>query len=391
MEPLFPKKDVEILRSLAWDLSKKSNALRKSFHPITGNGVSELVKLMNSYYSNLIEGHNTNPIDIEKALKEDYSSEPSKRELQVEAKAHIEVEEKMRERIKAEDIQLNGEFIKWIHKEFYELMPGEFRKVKNADTGEEENVIAGDFREKEVIVGRHYPPTFKSLPEFIRRFEQYYNGSNFKDLNKIIAIAASHHRLAWIHPFLDGNGRVIRLYTTANLIKEDIDSYGLWSISRGFARNREKYMSMLEIGDKSRQGDLDGRGNLSDEGLSEFCRFFLETAIDQVEYMTELFETDKMLERIAKYSRLKTVEGKFKTEAEYILKEVFLSGSMKRGEASRITGKSDSNARIILADLINRGLLVSDTPKGPVRLNFPVSEAAYFFPRLFPEGYESIN
>ncbi len=48
---------------------------------------------MNCYYSNLIEGHDTHPVDIERALKNDYSRDTHKRDLQYEAKAHVTVQE----------------------------------------------------------------------------------------------------------------------------------------------------------------------------------------------------------------------------------------------------------------------------------------------------------
>lgn len=47
---------------------------------------------MNCYYSNLIEGHDTHPVDIERALKNDYSKDTKKRDLQLEATAHIAVQ-----------------------------------------------------------------------------------------------------------------------------------------------------------------------------------------------------------------------------------------------------------------------------------------------------------
>lgn len=54
--------------------------------------IADLVRSMNCYYSNLIEGHDTHPIDIERALKADYNADPKKRELQQEARAHIAVQ-----------------------------------------------------------------------------------------------------------------------------------------------------------------------------------------------------------------------------------------------------------------------------------------------------------
>jgi Fic family protein len=100
MEPLFPAEGE--LNDLAVELIGKASALGSSIHPITRHGLTELVEVMNSYYSNLIEGNTTHPIDIERALKEDYSTEPAKRALQLESAAHVKVQGLIDERLKSE-------------------------------------------------------------------------------------------------------------------------------------------------------------------------------------------------------------------------------------------------------------------------------------------------
>src|ERR1700730_5832809 len=91
MEPLFPE-ETKNLSDLATDLVAKSNALAGRLHPLIQQGLADLVRSMNCYYSNLIEGHHTHPVDIERALKNNYSRDANKRNLQHEAKAHIEVQ-----------------------------------------------------------------------------------------------------------------------------------------------------------------------------------------------------------------------------------------------------------------------------------------------------------
>ena len=61
---------------------------------------------------------------------------------------------------------------------------------------------------------------------------------------KKFAAAAAHHRLLWIHPFLDGNGRVARLMSHAMLL-DTLESGGVWSIARGLARNVAAYKGHL--------------------------------------------------------------------------------------------------------------------------------------------------
>ena len=115
----------------------------------------------------------------------------------------------------------------------------------------------------------------KDIPAFLNRFADAYNSPMLSKLRKVIAVAASHHRLLWIHPFLDGNGRVTRLFSHAWLRELGIGSE-LWAVSRGLARQVDQYKSMLMVADEPRRGDLDGRGNLTQQGLNAFCEFFLK-------------------------------------------------------------------------------------------------------------------
>src|SRR4051812_35936456 len=91
MEPMVPSDTRGLLTDRAFELVRKSAALSKVLHPVTRAAVIDFLRSMNSYYSNLIEGHATHPIEIEKALKADFTTDPSKRALQYESRAHVEV------------------------------------------------------------------------------------------------------------------------------------------------------------------------------------------------------------------------------------------------------------------------------------------------------------
>src|SRR6266436_5980115 len=80
------------LTDLAVELAARAAGFRRSLPAGIVGALADLVRSMNCYYSNLIEGHDTHPIDIERALNNDYSADPRKRNLQLEAKAHIEVQ-----------------------------------------------------------------------------------------------------------------------------------------------------------------------------------------------------------------------------------------------------------------------------------------------------------
>jgi len=389
MEPMFPATQGEELNGLAVEVIRQSAALGEKLHPATRRGVVELVRTMNSYYSNLIEGHNTHPADIERAMARDYSHEPAKRALQMESVAHIEVQRLIEQKLadKPDDTICSKTFLCWIHQEFCDRLPSEFREIELPDGGIK-IVIPGELREDEVEVGRHLPPASGTLDLFLQRFEDCYEDPKLGEIQKIIAAAAAHHRLAWIHPFLDGNGRVTRLFTHAYLVKARIDGHGLWTISRGLARNRNDYMGALSSADQHRHGDLDGRGNLSNKGLLEFCTFFLKTALDQISFMSERLELDGILRRLEGYVGRQASFGNIPLEANYLLREAFLRGEVPRGEVARITGKPDRTARRILRELLEKKLLTSDSERAPVRLSFPTKAVGYYFPQLYPEGVE---
>jgi Fic family protein len=389
MEPLLPLPCPRELHDLSVEVIRKSAQLSAMLHPLTRRGVRDLLREMNSYYSNLIEGHNTHPREIEKALREEYSHDSAERALQHESVAHIHVQKILEEKLKKEpSINIcSADFLCWIHKEFYDRLPEEFRIVK-AHNGEKVRIHPGQLREREVEVGRHLPPTFNALRAFIDRFSEVYEPSKLSAVDRVVAAAASHHRLAWIHPFLDGNGRVTRLYTDVYLVQSGVDGHGLWTMARGLARKRDDYMAALTWGDADRQNDYDGRGNLSQIGLIKFCQFFLETAIDQINFMSSLLELDGIQQRIQGFVEFQASLGELKPEARYILTDVLLRGEVARGEAARITGMPERSARIVLGQLQDKGLLVSDTPKSPVRLGFPTMAVGYYFPRLYPEGVE---
>jgi Fic family protein len=384
MEPMFPSFNLKELEEKSIKLIRLSSSLGSGLSEITTGQIAELVRVMNSYYSNLIEGNKTTPIEIEKAFEERTAGSKDIDAKKLEHIAHVKVQ-KMIDEILNSDREYNictPEFICLIHREFYKNLPAEFRMVKNT-SGKETEVIPGEFRNENVFVGKHIPPDFRSIGSFLERFCEVYNPQKLGSTQKIIAAAASHHRLSWIHPFLDGNGRTARLFTHAYLIKAGVNTRDLWSISRGFARDISNYYAHLENADIPRKNDLDGRGNLSDKGLYNFCEYFLDTAVDQVTYMGGLYDFENIYNRIKHFI---SIEGNIKNEAFYILKETFITGELKRGEALKITGLPERSARRILKDLQDRKLLVSNTPKSPVKMAFPVSAVQYYFPNLYPQG-----
>ena len=378
----MPESGMKELEDLTSDLIAKANKLASQLKPQIIKSVGDLVRSMNCYYSNLIEGHNTHPRDIERALKEDFSSNKEKRNLQLEAKSHIEVQAKIDEG-NLENIT-SAEYISWIHEEFYKSLPPELKFAENPDTGEKIKIIPGKFRTGDVQVGKHIPPRHKSLEIFLARFKEAYDPKSLSKVRQIIAVGASHHRLLWIHPFYDGNGRVARLLSHSYLKHIGIGC-SLWSVSRGLARKANEYKSALAKADSQRQGDLDGRGNLSEIGLSRFCKFFLECCIDQIDYMSSILEPATLLKRIESFSKEKIKSGELPKGSSALLSYAMINGELERGMAPEVTGLKDRQARKILSTLLNKGLLISSHKKEPARLGFPTEVLDFYFPKLYSQ------
>lgn len=376
------------IADLIAEISARSAILGVALHPRTAANLAELVRLMNTYYSNLIEGNNTRPLDIQRALEGRLDSDRERRNLQLEAAAHVRVQAKIDEMALQNQLPepASKEFVCWIHKEFYKNSPKEFLELKSEQAVF--TMVPGRWRqgaEQNVAVGRLVPPASSFVEEFMSYFEERFRFADMGRSAQILSIATAHHRLNYIHPFPDGNGRVSRLMSHAMALKAGIGAHGLWSISRGLARgleSRREYKQMMDHADSPRQGDLDGRGNLSQKALIEFTEWYLRVCLDQITFMTDMFSLDKLGSRLDRFVK---ASEKLKPEAALLLQEALIRGEFTRGEAPRIMHLPERSARRILSDVIELGLLASDTPKGSLYLRFPALALERVFPRLYPE------
>jgi Fic family protein len=351
--------------------------LSSAAHETTRATLRELVRKMNSFYSNRIEGQSTHPRNIERALQNDFSQRPDVARLQRIALAHIAAETEL-EGLVGDGSALRSAFLVDAHRALYErLEPAD----RLSDDGEV--IVPGQIRSRDVEVGRHVPPTAASLPLFLKRLDDVYGASRGWE-RVLINAACAHHRVAWVHPFLDGNGRAIRLQSHSALWKL---SEGLWSPSRGLARSTEAYYAALHNADSPRRGDLDGRGNLSASGLLEWVKYFLDVCEDQVTYMSKMLALDGIKQRIEALIIFRSTQDKsIRREAILPLIHVFGLGPVTRGEFAQLTGLGERNARSLLSKLLADGLLVSDTPYGPVRTGLPLDCLGMLFPNLYPEA-----
>ena len=390
MEPLLPSTGREHLAELSVEIFRKSGELKTSLPSAMARAeLAKLVGEMNSYYSNLIEGHKTLPRDIGKALKENFSDKPEERRNQRLSVAHIRAERAMRERMESEsppDV-FSGGFICWLHREFYSHLPAE-ELVTTAVSGEVYPLIPGEPRSYNVDVGAHVPPDHASLDRFLNRFQSFYSSRDILATDRLVAAAAAHHRLAWIHPFGDGNGRVARLQSQAALIAAGADGNGLWTLSRGLAREKKTYYRLLQDADRKRANDYDGRGNLSDNALGTFCEFFLRQVLDQIEFVIGLIQPETLLARIGRYFQFARtdLEPKLREHMARLTGSLCMRSEIGRGEAEGVLGLKSTATRKVIRESLREGLIQSPSEKGPLRIAFPADKVVdYYFPNLFTD------
>ena len=383
-EPLLPASSRrDALLEKAHHLQRLALSAKGRAHASVMQALAPLLRAMNSYYTNRIEGQHTLPVEIEQALRQDFATNADTRRRQRLALAHMHTEAWAEAHAAHTDWPRLFEpaVIQVLHRHLFEQLPPEDRQ---GDHGGQ--LAPGDWRSREVSVGGHVAPRAEAVPLFLKRFAEVYGRTRAGEL-AVVAVAAAHHRLAWVHPFMDGNGRVARLHSQVLLQGLGLTN-GVWSPLRGLARSQPRYYELLANADLHRRNDLDGRGNLSEEGLVAFCDYFLDICIDQAGFMSQLLDMPAMKDRLAACLAFEAnVAGSgIRMEALTAMHYLFLGGPMECGAFKAMTGLAPRSADRLLKALLDRSLLTSDTPKGALRFAVPLHALRFYFPALWPEA-----
>ena len=385
MEPMLiteSSKHRDRMNELVFELSSSASAFRASLPEGMVEALCDLVRSMNCYYSNLIEGHDTLPIEIEQALAEDYSQDKRRKDLQYEAKAHIATQRWIDEGALTGRAAAVGAALE-THYRFESALPPDLLWVTNPKTGQREQVLPGATRTFDVKVGRHVPVSPGAIARFMTRWERAYG--KLGKFDSVLQAAAAHHRLLWIHPFADGNGRVTRLISYAMLL-EALNSGGIWSIARGLSRHEKDYKAHLAACDLPKRNDLDGRGALSEETLAEFTTFFLGVCLDQVQFMAKLMQPNALRKRIMDWAKEEERLGGILPHSTRVLAHILTHRELERKDVTEVVGFDERKARRVTALLNKRGIITASSHRAPFRiaLALPAAVAPSFMPGLYP-------
>ncbi len=389
-QPLYPEECV-----LAPLLEKAAEFVAEC-HRLGGQAGESIVRAlrprlraMNSYYTNKIEGQQTRPADIERALRRDFDADAALAKKQRLAIAHMEVEEQLEQAVSA--LPARDLFTPKLVCEIHDLL---YVKLPKGDriTEDGEPIVPGQYRRDDVTVGQHLAPSWNDIDSLVEGWAARYRALAGAEAF-VVGAACSHQRLAWIHPFIDGNGRVARLHT--HLVFHSMDlSKGLWSPMRGLARTQEQYYARLNNADLPRRNDLDGRGVLSQEELVAFARYFLDICLDQVRFMRERLSFETLKERLRVLLQhlqqapwqIGSEKSVVKIEALEALHYVAMTGPIERSRFVAMTGLGERTGRRVLTSLLDYGVLSAESPRGPISFALPLASLGYLFPNLWPEA-----
>jgi len=374
---------------------KASQLIKQATHlnalPTSGKrALRPLLRKMNSYYTNKMEGQHTRPSEIDQALAQKFSQNAEIARKQRLALAHIEAEVLCEQWVEQQGRQgqdpvaylYQPETLRQIHAHLFNHASEEDLKQSDGTF-----LKPGFFRTRKVQIGRHEAPAPESVNAFLTAWQDAYTKVR-KGEASVVAAAAAHHRLTWVHPFLDGNGRTSRLHT--HLLFDAMDlSAGLWSPLRGFARTEAQYKSLLQAADEHRRGDLDGRGNLTQEGLVNWIEYVLDISLDQVQFMTQNLKQEGMFNRIAASLTFEAASQNNGIRIEALRPLQFLyavQSDMTRSEFKQLCGLGERVATSLLSALLKKGYLETDSPHGNVRFAVPQHALRFYFPALWPEA-----
>jgi Fic family protein len=402
LAPALPDpEDIDALRDLASEIVTGSRELEATLAPETAEAIGDKLRIINSYYSNSIEGLVTTYRDIESEVGRAESGAPpvqilipQERYSREVGAAHVQVEKELMKIVLEQKGNVSHpEFIALIHKNIFSKLPPEHQFTHERGHFTDIPVLPGTLRDGPIHVGnKDYsaqigPETKEDLEANMQAFGRIYNPSEFRGGEaQVVAAAAAHLKLGWLHPFRDGNGRTIRLQSTLFLARCGVNRANLWSLSRGLSMHRGRYFSFLAAGNpQPTEGDRK-KLTFQSENVAMFCEGFLTIAKEQIHFMKDQLRLRTVSNRIDRFAAEKLARetyGPKKMEAARVLRAVFSEGSVERARMSEILpGMSERTIRSITSGLVKEGLIESKHTRAPFTIGLPAKAMSTYFPDL---------
>lgn len=309
-------------------------------HPIVFNQMKNIFQMLESIGSSRIEGNNTTIMDYAETAKIYPNNNLSEHEdfleiLNIE-KAMAYIEENI------DDTPITSMFIRELH----------HIAVNGLSARKEGAVHPGQYRNVNVKIGgsSHVPPDYTQVEYMMQSLVDFINqqGSRKYDLLKI---AIAHHRFVWIHPFENGNGRVVRLLTYAMLLKKVFKSNDrIINPTAVFCSNRDNYYKYLSMADTG-----------TDEGLIAWSEYMLTGLKKEMVKIDKLVDYKYLKDEILVPSLQDALQNKFITDDDYkiLLRTINKDNQeLQAGDLKAIFNNASYERSRMIKKLISNGMLM---------------------------------
>ena len=242
----------------------------------------------------------------------------------------------------------NIKYQKFTERELLGLHKLVVNKILSADK-------SGKFRTTQVVVKNSKtgeisfkPPPAEQVKSLIKDFLGWLNTENAEDVYSVLKAGIVHYVLAFIHPFVDGNGRTARAFATLVLFSEGYDIKKFFSLEEYFDRDAKRYYKTLQTVSNQKVSSL------SDRDLTSWLEYFCEGLAEELE------RVKKRVQKLSLDSKLKGRTGQIAlSERQMKLVEyIEANGSVNNQTWRRLLPEfSDDTVLRDLKDLQKKGLI----------------------------------
>ncbi|MBP8850632.1 MAG: Fic family protein [Breznakibacter sp.] len=338
VEPSFDSTLTDLIIELDY-LRKKQ--LGGSTHPKVFFQLKHIFHTLESIGSARIEGNNTTIAEyIETKLSDNKVVPSSIKEIQNIEKAMAFIEENVN------DYPINRAFLSEMHKQIVDGLqpppdgegdstPGEYRKIN-----------------LRINKSSHKPPECLLIDDYMTELLDFVNKEDSPKYD-LLKIAIAHHRFVWIHPFGNGNGRTVRLFTYAMLVKAgfNVNVGRIINPTAVFCSNRNDYYKYLSEADKG-----------TDEGVKSWVEYVLTGLKDEIEKIDKLLDYSFLKSQILSPAITYSLERKYITSVEAkILKRVIDLQVIQASDVKEFfVGKADAEVSRQIKKLIDKKMLIPE-------------------------------
>lgn len=265
-------------------------------------------RILSSHSSTSIEGNLLPLTDVKKILKSTPENiRDSEREVLNYNEALLYIHKKLKEK---QSLKIDNKLICRIQEKVMDKLPG-----KNASLEyRSEPVFVNNPIKREIV---YLPPDVKDVQPLMNDLVEFI--SRGKDvIDPLIVAGIFHKQFVIIHPFIDGNGRTVRIITKAILAQLGIDTFQLFSFENYYNNNVSRYYTNV--------GVFGNYYDIKDKiDFTEWLEYFTEGILDELNRVKALLP--QYMERLEPYHKI-------------IIKYIEKHGSITAREYAKITDRA---------------------------------------------------